>query len=162
MGPGTILESPFGVTEFLRTAVETDGELHEQRVVYRPDSPFPQTHFHPGQDERFIVEEGVMLFVLDGKEVPVGVGSEIEIPRGTRHKARNAQETETTTVLWQTRPALRTAEFFCTANALGRDTLGQTLLVSEYSDVFRLAGPTAWLVPPLATVARVLGKRLPG
>lgn len=161
MGPGTILENAFGVTEFIQTAAETDGELHEQRVTYRPDSPFPQTHFHPDQDERFVIEDGVMLFVLDGKEVPVGAGSEIEIPRGTVHKARNALESETTTVLWQTRPALRTAEFFCTANALGADTLAQTLLVREFADVFRLTGPTAWLVPPLAMVAKLLGKRLP-
>ena len=162
MGPGTVLENAFGTTEFLRTGAETDGELHEQRVVYRPDSPFPQAHLHPSQAERFVVESGAMRFVVDGDEITLRAGDELTVPAGAVHKARNGMEEEPTTVLWQTRPALRTAEFFVTANQIGPDTLRQVLLVREYADVFRLPLPTSLLVPLLGTVASLLGRRLPG
>lgn len=161
MGPGTVLHNTFGVTEFLQTAAETDGELHEQRVTYRPNSPFPQSHLHPSQEEWFGVEEGSMLFVIDGDEHLIGTGTAITVPAGAVHKARNALDDAPTTVLWQTRPALRTAEFFVTANEIGGDFLARVLLADEYDDVFRLPLPTSLLLPPLARVASILGKRLP-
>lgn len=161
MGPGTVLQNAFGVTEFLRTAAETDGELHEQRVTHHAGSPFPQAHYHPDQEERFEVEAGAMLFVVDGEEHVVGDGSGITIPAGSVHRARNALEDAPTTVLWQTRPALRTAEFLVTANRIGSDVLTRVLLVSRYGDVFRLPPPTSLLVRPLAGVASLLGKRIP-
>jgi hypothetical protein len=66
-------------------------------------------------------------------------------------------------VRWETRPALRTTEFFTTAARLGdeRSVLDAALLAATYRDVFRLTGPTALLVPVLAQAARLRGRRLP-
>jgi mannose-6-phosphate isomerase-like protein (cupin superfamily) len=148
---------------YLRTAQSSDGEVHEQRVEYAPASPFPPTHHHPAQDEHFEVEQGRMLFVVDGREHVVEAGGSIDIPRRTPHQARNASDREVAVVRWETRPALRTTEFFTTAARLGDDRglLQSALLAHEFRQVFRLSGPTRALVPVLASVARLLGRSLP-
>ena len=149
---------------YLRTGADTGGELHEQRVEYLPGSPFPPEHLHPDQDEHFEVESGQMLFVVDREEHLIGPGEVIDIPRGTPHRARNAATSRSAVVRWQTRPALRTGEFFSVAARLGsgRSVLDSALLAHEYRDVFRLCGPTGRLVPPLARLATLLGRSLPG
>jgi mannose-6-phosphate isomerase-like protein (cupin superfamily) len=148
---------------YLRTARSSDGEVHEQRVEYFPGSPFPPAHLHPAQDEHFEVEVGAMLFVVDGDERRVEAGQTLNIPRGTVHRARNASSTEPAVVRWETRPALRTTDFFSTAARLGDDAspLDLALLAHEYRDVFRLVGPRAPLVPVVARVARWTGRSLP-
>ncbi len=156
-------ESPTSRVWYLRTAQSSDGEVHEQRVEYAPGSPFPPAHFHPAQDEHFEVEQGRMRFVVDGREQLVEAGGGIDITRGTPHQARNGSETEVAVVRWETRPALRTTEFFSTAACLGSQArlLDSALLAREFREVFRLTGPTRLLVPPLAGLARVLGRSLP-
>jgi mannose-6-phosphate isomerase-like protein (cupin superfamily) len=84
---------------YLRTAASSDGEVHEQRVEYRPGSPFPPTHLHPEQSEHFEVEHGRMLFVV-GREHLVGAGETLDIPRWTPHRARNASSSEPAIVRW--------------------------------------------------------------
>ncbi len=127
---------------YLRS-IDNNGEpIHEQRVEYLPGSPFPPTHYHPDQDEHFAIEHGVMLFVIGGTEHVLGAGDTIEIPRGTRHKARNASSTDSAVVRWATRPALRTTAFFTTEGRLGDDAgpLDSALLAREYRDVFVTTG----------------------
>jgi mannose-6-phosphate isomerase-like protein (cupin superfamily) len=147
----------------LRTGPSSGGEVHEQRVEYRPGSPFPPTHLHPAQDEHFEVESGQMRFVVAGTEHLVAAGGTIDIPRGTPHRARNASSSEPATVRWETRPALRTTEFFTAAARLGDDRklLDAALLADEYDDVFVLTSPTRLLVPVLARLARRRGRSLP-
>jgi mannose-6-phosphate isomerase-like protein (cupin superfamily) len=147
----------------LRTAESSNGEVHEQRVEYAPGSPFPPTHHHPAQDEHFEVEQGRMLFVVDGRERIVEAGGSIDIPRRTPHRARNASDREVAVVRWETRPALRTTEFFTAAARMGHDRgmLQSALLAHEFRQVFRLSGPTRALVPVLAGLARLLGRSLP-
>lgn len=148
---------------FLRTAAETGGEVHEQRVEYAPGSRFPPRHFHPDQDEFFAVERGRMLFEVDGADREIGTGEEIGIPRGVRHRARNASADEPAVVRWETRPALRTGEFQMLAYRLGSHAglLDSALLAYEYRDVFRLSGPARLVVPIAGWLARVTGRRLP-
>ena len=149
---------------YLRTGAETGGAVHEQRVEYLPGSPFPPNHLHPAQDEHFEIESGRMLFVIDGTEHLLGPGEVIDIPRGTPHRARNASRSDSAVVRWETRPALRTGEFFSMAARLGpeRSALDGALLAYEYRDVFRLCGPVGRAVPLLARVARLRGRSLPG
>jgi mannose-6-phosphate isomerase-like protein (cupin superfamily) len=148
---------------YLRTAEDSGGAVHEQRVEYRPGSPFPPDHLHPAQDEHFEVEQGQMVFVVDGAEHVVGEGGAIDIPRGTPHRARNASKDESAVVRWETRPALRTTDFFTTAARLGDDMglLDAALLAHEYRDVFRLTGPKRYLVPVVARLAALRGRALP-
>jgi mannose-6-phosphate isomerase-like protein (cupin superfamily) len=148
---------------YLRSVDDAGEPIHEQRVEYFPGSPFPPTHYHPDQDEHFEVERGEMLFVIDGAERVLGVGDTIEIPRGTRHKARNASSTDSAVVRWVTRPALRTTAFFTTAGRLGDDAgpLDSALLAREYRDVFVTTGFIGLLVPVVGRIARLLGRTLP-
>ena len=148
---------------YLRTSADTDGQLHEQRVEYLPGSPFPPEHLHPDQEEHFEVESGQLLFMIGGEQHLVGPGEVIDIPRGTPHRARNASTSRSAVVRWQTRPALRTGEFFRVAARVGhgRSVLDSALLAHEYRDVFRLCGPASRLVPLLARLATLLGRSLP-
>ena len=132
----TVLDSGTVRLEFTTTTAE----LHEMRATYAPGSPFPPAHQHPAQTERFAVHEGTLLFLVDGVERTVGAGEVIEVSPGAVHQVRNPGELPAVAT-WQTRPALRTAEFHC-AIAAARDSgdVGQLLgVVEEYSDVFVLA-----------------------
>jgi mannose-6-phosphate isomerase-like protein (cupin superfamily) len=148
---------------YLQTGHSSNGEVHEQRVEYLPGSPFPPSHLHPDQDEHFEVERGDMLFVVDGAERHVAAGDTIDIPRRTPHRARNLSASEPAVVRWETRPALRTTDFFLTAARLGEDagTLRLGLLAHEYRDVFRPTGAVALLVPVVGRLARLRGLTLP-
>lgn len=147
---------------YLQTAAETAGELHEQRVEYGPGSRFPLTHVHPDQDEFFAVERGCMVFEIAGARRVVVAGETIRVPRRTQHRARNGSATEVAVVRWETRPALRTGEFFVQAAKIGSGSspLDGALLAHEYRDVFRPSGLVGLLVPVIARVARVAGRRL--
>src|SRR5688572_114398 len=107
---GLELDSGDVLLRFVQTARETDGALHAQEARYVPRSRPPPYHCHPHQDERFAVVEGGLHFHLDGEDRAVSAGEEIHVPRGAFHKAHNPHDTPTL-VLWETRPALRTAEF---------------------------------------------------
>jgi len=153
---------PHTRTWVLRTAADTDGELFEQRVEYAPGSPFPPAHFHPGQSELFEVEQGAMVYLVDGEQRRIEAGESLELPPGTTHRARDASAAESAVIRWETRPALRSEIFFRTAAALGdAGALEQAMLAHEFRDVFRVSGPLALLVPALAALARLLGRSLP-
>jgi hypothetical protein len=103
-----------------------------------------------------------MIYEVAGTERRVSTGERLELVAGTVHKARNASDTETAVVRWQTRPALRSADFFTIADELGdAGMLERALLVDEYRDVFRVSGWRGALVPLIAALARLMGRRLP-
>lgn len=137
---GQVVDSTTTRMEFTTTAAESDGALHEMRVTYAAGSEFPPPHLHPAQDERFEVLQGSLLFVVDGVESQVAEGESVEIVRGSVHQARNPGDVPAVTT-WQTRPALRTGEFF-EALAKARQEGGSHALlrvVEEFSDVYALA-----------------------
>lgn len=160
---GTVLRSEEVTLTFLRTAAETGGEAHEQRAEYSPGSPFPPLHSHPRQEETFTVESGELVFEVEGVITVLGAGDVLRIPAGATHRARNASSEEPAVARWETRPALRTGEFFVTAHHLPASAgpLVLARLAHEYRDVFRMAGPAALAVPVLGRLARILGRRLP-
>ena len=132
----TVLDSGTVRLEFTTTTPE----LHEMRATYQPGSPLPPAHLHPAQTERFTVHEGALYFLVDGVESTVAAGEVIEVPPGAVHQVRNPGEVPAVAT-WQTRPALRSADFHC-AIAAARESgdVGQLLgVVEEYSDVFVLA-----------------------
>lgn len=160
---GRLQEEEHGSREFLLTGEETDGRLLEMRVTYEPGSPFPPPHFHPDQAETFHVESGELVVRLDGRDSRMEEGDTLVVPPGSVHQMRNASGTKTT-VNWRVEPALRTAEFFVTANAIRtHGILEQALLAAEYRDEFRLAGSLLprMAVPVVAAIARVAGRSLP-
>lgn len=114
-------------------------------ATYAPGGSPPPAHFHPAQDERFEVLAGAMRAVVDGDEVELGEGAELEIARGQVHKMWNPGEVPART-RWRTTPAGRTLEWFrvlddvlgpAGAIAAGRE-VDFAALLEEYGDVFRL------------------------
>jgi hypothetical protein len=133
---------------------------------YAPGGSAPPTHYHPSQDERFDILDGVLRVEVAGVRRDLPTGETIAIPRGTPHRMWNpfAQPAR---VRWETRPAGRTEEWFTALAALqgtrhvdarGRPkTLPFAALAHAYRDTFRIAGPepaTRIAIPALAGAAR--------
>ncbi|HEV2727449.1 MAG TPA: cupin domain-containing protein, partial [Solirubrobacterales bacterium] len=137
----------------------------EVLVTYLHGDP-PPRHFHPEQDERFEVIEGTVRVEIEGEVRDLEAGDSLEIPRGTVHRLWNPDD-ELARATWQTLPAGRTEQWFRALDALHREgrtgkdgqpgPLAFGVLLSEYRDVFRLAGPDVLLRPALATLG-VLGR----
>jgi glyoxylate utilization-related uncharacterized protein len=58
-----------------------------------PNVPGPPPHYHEGYSEVFLVLDGRMEFILDGKPVLVEAGESIDVPTNTLHTFRNTGET---------------------------------------------------------------------
>ncbi|HYG95588.1 MAG TPA: cupin domain-containing protein [Solirubrobacterales bacterium] len=136
----------------------------EVLVTYLHGDP-PPKHFHPEQDERFEVLEGTVKVELEGEVRELGEGDSLAIPRGAVHRLWNPAE-EAARAIWQTAPAGRTEQWFRALDALHREDeggqpspLAYGVLLNEYRDVFRLAGPDFLLKPALALLATIGGAR---
>lgn len=153
-------------TESVRVVRDEPGVL-EVEGTWEPGGEAPPKHFHPDQDERFEVLEGVLTArVGDEQERDLHPGDVLEIPRGAVHSMWNAADVPARAT-WQTTPAGRTGEWFEAIDALrGSGRVGSNgmpgplafgVYLTEYADVFRLAGPQALLRPALRALG-VLGR----
>lgn len=149
-------------TESLEVRVAT-AEILEVEATYGTGEP-PPKHFHPAQDEHFEVLSGSIRVKLDGRERVLAQGERIDIPRGAVHQIWNPSP-EPAQVLWRTAPGGRTVQWFRAIDRLHREgrvggngmpgPLAFAVLLTEYRDVFRLAGPDLLLRPALAALALV-------
>lgn len=140
------------------TVVSSSEEALEVEATYGPHGKPPPGHFHPSQDEHFEVLAGTMRVKLDGVERDLKVGEVIEIGRGQVHQMWNPGD-EPARMRWRTSPALRTEQWFRSIDSLHREgkvsrkgmpsPLAFGVMLEEYRDVFRLAGPDALLRPVL-------------
>jgi quercetin dioxygenase-like cupin family protein len=151
------------------TVVASTPEALVVEASYGPGGKPPPKHFHPHQDERFEVLEGKLSFRLGSIERELAAGEEIEIPQAIAHQVWNPND-ETARVTWETRPALRTEQWFRGVDAVVREAGDKTpsplafaALLSEYRDCFRLAvGPDPLVGPViklLGAVGRLRGQR---
>src|SRR3954447_11784872 len=141
-------------------------ELLEVEGSWEGDGKPPPAHYHPGQDEHFEVLEGRLKLKVEGEEHELGPGAAVDIPRETPHQMWNPFDTPARAT-WQTRPALRTEDWFRAIDGLHREgrvgkngmpgPLAFGLLLSEYRDVFRLASPPDMVARPLLGVLGLLG-----
>jgi quercetin dioxygenase-like cupin family protein len=138
---GQEIESPGGLKlRFLQIVAETDGELLVMEASYSGDGSMPPMHFHPQQAERFEILEGSMRTIVDGEERVYGQGETFEVPAGIPHQMGTD---EPTTMRWEVRPAMRTAEFFERLYGDGPDSareMGESFF-AEFDDEFRLTQP---------------------
>ena len=142
-------------------------EVLEVEGRYGPGGRPPPAHYHPAQEEHFEVLEGALRVKLDGQERDLRQGETIDIPRGTKHQMWNPND-ESARVLWQTRPAGRTEQWFRSINRLheqGRvrksgmpGPLAFGVYLNEFSDVFRLAVGPEFLTRPLISVLAMAGR----
>jgi len=151
-------------SETLTVSVRTP-ELFEVEGVWGPGGSAPPSHLHPAQDERFEVLEGALRVRLDGAERDLAAGEVLEIPRGTVHAMWNPGGVPAR-ARWQTRPALRTEEWFATVDraqrAGPRGRIGLLGALPRFRDVFVLkAGPEPivyGVLTVLSPVTRLLGR----
>jgi mannose-6-phosphate isomerase-like protein (cupin superfamily) len=154
------------------TIRQSSPEVLEVEGTYGPGGSPPPTHFHPAQDEHFTVVEGSLRTKVAGEQRELGPGEELVIPGGTPHQMWNPGD-RPARVTWQTRPALRTEDWFRSIDRLHREgrvgrngmpgPLAFGALLSEYDDVFRLAGPAPLMkgaVAILGALGRLRGYRL--
>lgn len=153
------------------TITQSSPELLEVEGRYGPGGKAPPAHYHPAQDEHFEVLEGALKVKIDGEERDLRQGETIDIPHGTKHQMWNPNDAPAR-VLWQTRPAGRTEQWFRSIDRLHREgrvgkngmpsPLAFGTYLSEFRDVFRLAGPdlvTRPLISMVGAIGRARGYR---
>jgi mannose-6-phosphate isomerase-like protein (cupin superfamily) len=153
-------------TESVKVRTSTP-EVLEVEVTYGPGSGRPPAHLHPHQDESFEVLSGTIGVRIEGEERVHGPGDAFEVPRGAVHQMWNPGD-EPARAIWQTRPAKRTREWFGELDAAQRagatDRNGMPgpllmgVLLTRYSDVFRLAARPRSLVRAALAVLSVAGR----
>jgi hypothetical protein len=135
-----VIKGPGGFElHLVRTGAETDGELLEMEATYPGSDALPPEHLHPQQTERFEVLEGSIRAIIGGTEHRYEAGQVFEVPPGTPHRL-GAEEPAR--MRWETRPALRTAEFFerLFGDGPGSASAAESVpeFFAEFSDEFRL------------------------
>lgn len=169
----TILNTKTGIeTKFLQTGKDTDGQLLEMETTYPARSHKPPPHYHPHQEEDFIILSGEMTVSMDGQLRILKQGDMLHIPKNKVHAMWNHTRTKAV-VNWQVRPALDSEYFFEIMTGLANDgklsakgkprLLNTALLMNRFSGEIRLAKPPYWvqrvLFGVLALAGRLTGQR---
>jgi quercetin dioxygenase-like cupin family protein len=171
---GDVIDNPAARMRLrlVQTGAGTNGELLEMEATYEPGSVEPLEHFHPSQDEHFEILAGSMEAQIAGERRTLSEGDVLDVPAGTVHAMWNGGGGQAR-VLWQTRPALRSEEFFRLVGRLAqegkltpkgpRNPLVGAAVMQDFRDEFRPTNPPAPVqavaFPVLAVVARILGQR---
>jgi len=148
--------------------VEPGPELLEMLATYTPRGPLAPLHYHPEQEEQFVVRSGALDFRVDGNDHVLRPGDELVVPPGAVHQAQNRGD-QPAVVTWQVRPALETAAMFRAIFGAIRDGkpppfLTRVLIGQRYGREMVLAGPPravqTCVFALLAPLARALGHRI--
>jgi quercetin dioxygenase-like cupin family protein len=84
-GEGRIVN--LGVTRMrvLAAGDETTGRAFTLAEFAGEHGPWTVPHLHRGMEESFFVLDGDFTFTVGEEEIPAGPGSDVLVPRGTRH-----------------------------------------------------------------------------
>jgi len=155
---GQVLDEGLEQIEFLATAATTGGELVRGRVSVAPARPAPPEHSHPKLEERFIVEQGVLGYLLGNERPEARPGEVVVVSPGTNHTFWNAGPGQLS-VVTEVRPALRFEDFVETIHVLIRDgrlSAGgkrpNPLLIAVVAMAYR----DEWRLTKLSSLARLL------
>jgi mannose-6-phosphate isomerase-like protein (cupin superfamily) len=171
---GDVLENPTTGERivFRKTSAETNGEALEYEILFTPRGFGAQKHLHPRQQERHEVLEGELGIVVAGRERHLGPGDVEVVPPGTPHRLFAVGDGPVRAV-FESRPALRSAELAETLFGLGRDgklnakgnpnPLQLAVIGREFAEEGRATRPPAAvqriMLAPLAALGRLLGYR---
>lgn len=96
---------------FLKSRHETHGEADIFELTVPPHSHVNVPHLHRDYDETIIGMNGIMTWTLDGKNVQIGPGQQLHIPRGVVHTYVNTCRT-TARMLCILTPGMIGPEYF--------------------------------------------------
>jgi quercetin dioxygenase-like cupin family protein len=158
--------------KFLQTARDTNGQLLEMESVYLANSQEPVPHYHPIQEEDFLVLQGELTVSINDQLMVLKEGDTLHIPPGTSHAMWNNSNV-ITIINWQVRPAMNTEHLLETITGLAIDgktneegmpgILQVAATVNHFTKVYRLSKPPYFvqkiLFAVLAPVAYLLGYR---
>lgn len=99
------------VLEFLQDKMETAGGADIFRMTVQPYAKVPAPHYHESWDETVYGLNGILAFRLDGRDITVGPGDSLFIPRGVPHGFRNDSGAEATCLCVLT-PGVLGPEYF--------------------------------------------------
>lgn len=151
---------------------DTGGRYLHSEMRVRPGGAVSVAHSHPELRERFEVVKGTLTMRVDGVEQRLTAGERVTIEPGQVHHYRNA-EADDCVFRCEVWPAARfeamILTLFCLAgegrtNAAGVPSpLQMAVILHEFDDTMRVAGPPRWLqrllLPPLAAIGRARGLR---
>lgn len=82
--------------EFLQDKQATEGSLDMFRMVVQPKARVPAPHYHESWDETVYGLDGLLMFRIDGRDVPIAPGDTAFIKRGVTHWFTNNSEAPAT------------------------------------------------------------------
>ena len=136
---------------FIQTGKETNGLLLEMESTYNGKSLEPPPHYHPNQEEDFIVVDGELTVRINGKTKVLKRGDSLHIPKNKVHSMWNNSNSKTV-VNWKVKPAMNTEYLLETGTGLANDgrtnengmpnILQAALLANTFANVFRLSQPS--------------------
>jgi quercetin dioxygenase-like cupin family protein len=95
---GTRIRNTFNGETFIFTHVDDQVDKLQFDVFLERGGMLTGTgrqHFHPNADEEFIVKNGILKLMVDGRWKMLGPGESLVVPRGTPHLLRNGHDGET-------------------------------------------------------------------
>jgi len=146
--------------KFLQTGEDTDGKLLEMEATYQPQSKEPAPHYHPYQEEDFVIISGEMTVRIDGELRVLKENDTLHVAKNKVHSMWN-NSSNPAKINWKVRPVLLTDHFLETAHGLANDGktnkegmpnfLQVTLMANKFGDVFRLAS-APWVLQKIVFV----------
>ena len=136
--------------KFIQTADDTGGELLEMESFFQPHSKEPVPHYHPFQEEDFVVLEGEITVRINGKLHTLKQGDTLHVNKNQVHSMWN-QSGNTARVNWKVMPASDTEYFLENGIGIANEKktndkgmpglLQVALLANRFSHVYRVAKP---------------------
>src|ERR1700710_378664 len=80
----TIAVGPISI-RFLIESADSNGSVTVFECTVPPQVPVPAAHSHDEIEETIYGLAGVLTWTIDGREVPIGPGQTVCIPRGAGH-----------------------------------------------------------------------------
>jgi len=158
-----------------RGVVLTDPRTHPDEILVShlfvaPGGRVAAPHFHPGLEERFLILEGQVGFLIDGQERTLGPGETATVPADAVHDWWQVGEVEAQALV-EVSPGRRFIEIVGTLFGLARDgkvnpegmpgPLQLAVMGHEYRDVIGFTEPPPVVqrivTPPLAALGRMRG-----
>ncbi len=89
----------------LARGADTNGGYYLTHAIVPPGGG-PWAHVHTREEEAFYVISGELTFLAGEEERTVPAGSFVHIPRGTKHRFRNASDVDAEMIFWFTPPGI--------------------------------------------------------